>query len=140
MNLKKDGAFTVFEVLAVLVLVALLYFLILPGLAEFQQKLEEKTGLARVTEDLAQARAEALGRGCPTKIEFFPDKNFYIFSAGNISIKRPLPGLRFSGEKTEIIFDPVSLEGKELYFQGTARFYKIKINKEGETRTEIVEN
>jgi len=139
-SLNREDGFTLFELTAVLLLIALLYALLFPGFAGMNSRLEEKAGIMQITRDLKELQSEARGRKIKTEIFLYPDKDYYSITTDRFSLNRPLRGLHPVEEKTVVItLEPGQQEDKSFLLKGASgAFYRIMIsaNKEPEVLRE----
>lgn len=108
------AGFTLFEVIAVLALITLLYSIFIYDFGEAARRITEKVDLNQVESDLRTLRAESLGREGDYRCLFSPEERSYLLQMDGTVIKRNLKTLVYTGpEALEIVFsrfEPVAGE------------------------------
>lgn len=133
-SLNREEGFTLFEVTAVLLLIALLYALLFPGFAGINSRLEEKAGIMQITKDLKELQNEAQGRKRKTEFILYPDKDYYSITTDTFSLDRPLRGLHPVEEETVVIvLEPDRADSKSFLLKGeSGTVYRITIRPDHE--------
>jgi prepilin-type N-terminal cleavage/methylation domain-containing protein len=128
-SLSREAGFTLFEVTAALLLIAVLSALLFPGFAGMNSRLEEKVGLQQVIQDLKEMQSEAQGRKAETELILYPDKDYYSIKTDSFSLTRPLRGLQPVAEDTVTIrLEQVESEQKSFVLKGNSgSTYRIVI-------------
>lgn len=129
-SLNREDGFTLFELTAVLLLVALLYALLFPGFAGMNSRLEEKAGIMQLTMDLKELQSEARGRKRKAEFILYPDQDYYSITTGTFSLKRPLRGLRpLEEEPVVVVLGPGAADGRTFLLKGeSGAVYRITIH------------
>lgn len=135
-SLNREEGFTLFEMTAALLLIALLFALLFPGFAGVNSRLEEKAGLLQIIQDLKELQSEAQGRKAETELVLYSDKGYYSITTNSFSLNRPLRGLHSVAEEAIVIrLEQVQSEQKSFVLKGNSgTVYRIVLrpNKEPE--------
>lgn len=110
--------FTLYEVLMVLVITAVLGAIAVPQLAELNRPMYRMNARSGVIQDMKRAQAESITKGCRGILKFFNDGRNYSFgcdflpydvaippSADNITFSREFPGLIKATAENTMIFN-----------------------------------
>ncbi|MBA2133375.1 hypothetical protein [Capillibacterium thermochitinicola] len=130
---ERTAGFTLFEVVAVLALITLLYSIFIYDFDEAARRLTERIDLKQVEADLQTLRAESLGRPGDYRCRFFPNERFYLLQMDDTVLNRSLKTLAYTGlEELELVFarfEPVTGEIRLGTPQG--REYRLLPNAAG---------
>lgn len=127
--IKREQGFTLFETIAVLTVLVLIYSLALQMTGRSYHRLLDKTDLQQMVSDLELLQAESMMEpGYTLQAIFYPADSgggsHYWLDFGYKVVTRNLKGLKLAGEeeKKVILYEPESVREDREYADGIQRF------------------